>query len=148
MTRQQEDELIAFISSSSERRQMTFLELSRTLFDGQFGVDTIRGTLNRRGYRRYPAVRKPFISEENHCKRLQFAYNHLNWTAAQWAEIFWTDETWVAGRRHRKTWITRRIDEAYNPTCVARKERRWGGWMFWGSFTGITQGPGLFWEKE
>jgi hypothetical protein len=44
--------------------------------------------------------------------------------------VFWTDETWVKPRRHKKVKVTRRRDEALHPDCVEPKVQRKIGWMF------------------
>ena len=66
----------------------------------------------------------------------------------QWYEILWTDETWVTGGRHTRTWVTHRAKEEWDPTCIVERHQRKKGWMFWGCFHGHTQGPGIFWEKD
>jgi hypothetical protein len=127
---------------------MSFLALSTLLFDGQFGQYCIRSTLRRHGFSRYVAYRKPPISEKNRRLRLQFALDHADWTTEQWAEILWTDETWITHGRHRKTYVTRRKGEELEETCIVDREQKKSGWMFWGSFSGYGKGPGLFWEKD
>jgi hypothetical protein len=94
-------------------------------------------------------LRKPPISAKNQQLRLQFALEHLNWTDEQWDEILWSDETWVTAGSHRKTYVTRKADEALDPTCILEREQRKKGWMFWGCFSGKAgKGPGIFWEKD
>lgn len=145
---EQAAELIAFVSSSKEGRRMSFLTLSVTLFDGQFGEYAIRSTLRRFGYNRYPAYQKPPISAVNQQKRLAFAREHLHWTYEDWSRILWTDETWVVPGRHGRVWVTRKPGEEMDPTCIVEKHRKRIGWMFWGSFSGSLKGPDIFWEKD
>jgi transposase len=45
-------------------------------------------------------------------------------------------------------WVTRRVGEELEDTCIVEKLRRKRGWMFWGCFSGNQKGPSLFWEKE
>ena len=112
-------------------------------------MKAVRTALRRSGYRRYAALRKPPIIENNRIKRLQFSRAHINWTKEEWYSILWSDETWVTAGRHRKTYVTRRQDEALDPTYVVERVQRKGGWMFWGCFSGkYGKGPILFWEKE
>jgi len=73
---------------------------------------------------------------------------HVDWTLDQWYKILWTDETWITGGRHTRTWVTRRPGEEWDPTCIVEKHQRKKGWMFWGCFYGHTKGPGIFWEKD
>ncbi|EED11622.1 transposable element tc1 transposase, putative [Talaromyces stipitatus ATCC 10500] len=78
----------------------------------------IKSALNSRGYYRYIARRKPPLSSINKAKRLRWAQEHINWTYNDWKTILWTDESWVLGNRHTRTWITRRKDEIYDDMCV------------------------------
>jgi len=95
-------------------------------------------------------MRKPPITERNRVIRLEWAREHVNWTQDQWYSILWTDETWITGGRHTRTWVTRRAlaGEEVDPTCIVEKYQRKQGWMFWGCFHGDIQGPGIFWEKD
>jgi hypothetical protein len=72
----------------------------------------------------------------------------LTSTGSQRDNILWSDETWVTGGRHRKLWVTRRIGEEYEDTCIVEKVRHRSGWMFCACFSGALKGPHLFWEKE
>ncbi|KAK4095897.1 hypothetical protein N658DRAFT_437247, partial [Parathielavia hyrcaniae] len=47
-----------------------------------------------------------------------------------------------------RQYVTRRNGEEWDPTCIVEKHQRKGGWMFWGCFSGLGKGPGLFWEKD
>ncbi|KAH7132922.1 hypothetical protein EDB81DRAFT_121836 [Dactylonectria macrodidyma] len=71
----------------------------------------------------------------------------MNFTFDQWKRILWSDETWVAGGRHSRMWVTRRTGEEVDPTCVVDCQRK-AGWMFWGCFLGISKGLEIFWEKD
>ena len=127
---------------------MTFLQLSMALFNGIFGMWAIKNTLYRLGFRRRVARKKPPITETNRKKRLAWAQEHLDWSPEQWAKILWTDETWVTGGPHTKQYVTRRVGEEWDPTCIVEKMQRKRGWMFWGCFSGRGKGPGFFWEKD
>jgi len=52
------------------------------------------------------------------------------------------------GGRHRKVYVTRRVGEELEDTCIVEEIRRKRGWMFWGCFAGNQKGPCVFWEKE
>jgi transposase len=147
LTSEEVDEIEAWVCSSKEAR--------RTRWDGipqALGLDhshyTIRRALRKRGFCRRVARRKPPISEVNRLARLAWAEEHVNWTREQWSKVLWTDETWQNGSRHTKMWVTRRTGEEYDPTCIWTRTQRRGGFLFWGSFAGITKGPTLFWEKD
>ena len=36
---------------------------------------------------------QPFISEVNRKRRLKWALEHKDWTAEQWAQVLWSDES-------------------------------------------------------
>jgi hypothetical protein len=143
------EELIAFISLSKINRRMAYWRVATELGWEGVSESAIRSALRRVGYRRYVALHKPPISEKNRQLRLEFALQHKDWTDEQWDAILWSDETWVTPGSHRKTYVTRKADEALNPTCIVEKERKKKGWMFWGCFSGKAgKGPGIFWEKD
>ena len=147
LTQAQVEELVEFVCASAPNRRMSFSKLAEVM---DFGVkkDAIRTALLREGFHRRLAMRKPPITEKNRKIRKAWALEHVNWTMAQWYEILWTDETWITGGRHTRTWVTRRPGEEWDPTCVVEKHQRKKGWMFWGCFHGYTKGPGIFWEKD
>ena len=139
------NDLINFVCVSRQNRRMTWLEIAGIW---NCSEKAIANALKSEGFFRRVARKKPPISEANRIKRLTWAKEHLDWTIEQWAMILWTDETWITGGRHTRTWITRRVGEELNPTCIVDKIQRKSGWMFWGCFSGLTgKGPGLFWEK-
>ena len=148
LTPKQEDELVQYVTSSKKARRMGFLELSMVLFAGTYGMWLIKHALYRLGFRRRVARKKPPITEKNRKLRLAWAQEHEHWTPEPWAKILWTDETWVTGGPHRKQYVTRRQGEEWDPTCIVEKHQRKGGWMFWGCFSGLGKGPGIFWEKD
>lgn len=146
---QQIEELVRYVCSSRTTRLMSYLHLATGPFSHwQVGQYVIRHALRQEGFSRYIARAKPPLSPKNIQSRLQWALEHRHWTQEQWSRILWTDETWVTGARHRRQWVTRRKGEELDPTCVIDKIRKRKGWMFWGSFSGTTKGPYLFWEKE
>lgn len=148
LTREQGDVLEAYVTTSHETRRMSYEMLARNLQFPNIGRDAIRRELNRRGYSRRIALRKPPLDERTKVIRLEWAREHLHWSEEQWWKILWSDETWVTGGTHRKVWITRRPGEELHPHCIIPKVQRKAGWMFWGCFAGKTKGPSLFWEKE
>ncbi|RYP16595.1 hypothetical protein DL765_005056 [Monosporascus sp. GIB2] len=149
MSVQQEAELVEFVCVSKANRRISWLELSQRLFVGVFGLYVIRELLRRLGFRRRIARRKPPLSEANKLKRLAWALEHVNWSFEDWCRILWSDETWVTGGHHRKQYVTRRVGEEWDETCLVERHQRKGGWMFWGCFSGATgKGPGIFWEKD
>lgn len=141
-------ELLQYVTYSKQTRRQSYLALSQAFSQWKVGEYVIRTCLRKLGFKRYVARRKPPISEANRCNRLAWAIEHRSWTREQWYRIFWTDETWVTGGRHTRTWVTRRQGEELDPTCIVERIPRKRGWMFWAGFNGTTKGPCLFWEKD
>lgn len=148
LTVAQVEELIEFVCSSRKARRMAYWRLPQEL-GWDCSVYAIRNALRRAGFKRYVARRKPPITEPTRLKRLAFAQRYVNWTLDEWKAILWSDETWVTGGRHTRTWVTRKPGEELNPTCIVERHQRKKGWMFWGCFSGrLGKGPGVFWEKD
>ena len=149
LTEAQVDELEAYVRLSRSTRQMSYFQLAHGPFEA-WGVSqhVIRRALQRRGYTRRLALAKPPLTQDCMDLRLEWAKLHINWEPWQWWRILWSDETWVTGGRHRRKWVTRKVGEELDPTCVIDKVPKRRGWMFWACFSGVTKGPSLFWEKE
>ncbi|KAI0996134.1 hypothetical protein K3495_g12047 [Podosphaera aphanis] len=83
-------------------------------------------------------------------KRREWAEADKDWTVEDWMAILWTDETWATDGQNKRDWVMGKFKtgEEVNATCAVEKVRKSLGWMFWGSFAGIEEGPCLFWEKE
>ncbi|KAF6802683.1 hypothetical protein CPLU01_16146, partial [Colletotrichum plurivorum] len=148
MTTEQEEELVEYVTSSKQGRRATFLQLSIALFNAVFGMYAIRAALRRLGFKRCIARRKPPINEQTRQRRLAWAQEHRYWTIDQWRSILWSDETWITGGHHRKQYVTRRLGEEWDPTCVIERHQRKQGWMFWGCFSGNRKGPGILWDRD
>ncbi|KAI0991706.1 hypothetical protein K3495_g16481 [Podosphaera aphanis] len=80
LSREQVDEIEAFVISSPEHRQLTYFKLAYAHFS-HFGVTekVIQGAISRRGYARRIAASKRPLSAENKRKRLEFATEYLDW---------------------------------------------------------------------
>jgi ketohexokinase/beta-glucosidase len=144
------DDIIAFISSSKRTSRLLYYKVIREL-ELDVSVETLARSLRKRGYSRSVALRKPPLTEHTKQLRLAWALEHVNWTREQWMQICWScwsDESWVTSGAHKKIYVTRKEGEALDGTCLRASPRRRRGWMFWGSFHGVTKGPHLFWEKD
>ena len=115
--------LVDFVTASPENRQLPYHQIPTTL-GWNCSENIIRYGLQKAGFWCYIARHKPYISETNRQKSLEWAHEHLNWTTEQWAEILWSDETWITGSFHWRVWVTRRPDEDLHPDCVLPKERK------------------------
>jgi hypothetical protein len=115
---------------------MSWLALSPGPFSyWKVSEHTIRYAIRSRGFTLYLALAEPPLSEANKAIRLRWALYQVNWTTEQWWKILWSDETWVTGGRHKRKWVTRRVGEELDDTCLVDKVRKRRGWMFWGCFS-------------
>lgn len=74
--------------------------------------------MKRLGYRRCVACGRPFITEKQARKRLEFAHKHLYWTINNWARVVWSDEaSFMTGERGR-VFITRRPWKRHHKDCI------------------------------
>jgi transposase len=149
LNKEEVDRLEEYVLQSKKTRRLTYQQLADTLYpEGEVGAEAVKYALKSRGYKRYVALRKPPLSEQNRIARLAWANSHVDWTMEQWRQILWSDETWVIAGNHRKTYITRKNGEALEPNCIEERRQRASGWMFWGSFHSNVKGPSIFWEKD
>src|SRR5204863_3390382 len=91
--------LVDFVTASPENRQLPYHQIP-TALGWNCSENIIQYGLQKAGFQRYIARHKPYISETNQQKSLEWAHEHLNWTTEQWAEILWSDETWIMGSFH------------------------------------------------
>lgn len=111
---EQVDEIEAFVCSSRETRRISYLELASTRF-AEWGAteNQIRNSLQRRGYARRIARRKPPLTEDLKKDRKQWAEDHKLWSAEDWSCVLWTDETYIKGGEHTQTYITRKVGSSF-----------------------------------
>jgi hypothetical protein len=139
------DEIIAFVRASTENRQLSFLDLAVRF---GCGVKALRKGLRKRGYKRYRALPRPYLSEANKRQRLVWAQEHLSWSDEMWRRVLWSDETWTRSTRHKGVRVTRMQGEELEETCLVLKPAKKIGWMFWGSIQDSRKGPCLVWDKS
>jgi transposase len=141
-------ELVSFVISSSEARQMPYIEIPIAL-DWDISEYTIRRALIKEGYSRRVARVKPFLTATNRQQRRDWCEARKDWKKEDWAKVLWTDESTMLAGTGRKIWITRRPGEELLLDCLVLKFKRGSGWMVWACFSGMAGlGPLVFWEKD
>ncbi|KAI1002170.1 hypothetical protein K3495_g6033 [Podosphaera aphanis] len=105
----QVDELERFFCSSGETRRMTYLEVACNFPEWNIGERTVRNALQQRGYVRRLPRKKPPLSERDKRIRKSWAEAYRHWTAEDWMQIFWSDETWINDGDTRFKHVTRKI---------------------------------------
>lgn len=128
-TRQDTDILIA----AKRQRKITSKQIKQDL---HLDVTdrTIRNRLNENGFYSFYAVKKPFISDVNQRKRLQFARNHRNKPLSFWYRVLWSDESPFVYRFNGSQRVWRLPTERYAPYCLRGTVKHSGKIMVWGCF--------------
>ena len=78
-------------------------------------MSTVRRVLHENGKQNYAAVTKPFLSNVNIKKSLQWGRIYAPWSSAQWDTVIFSDETSVTVHpkmQRKKVWRTE--EECYN----------------------------------
>ena len=77
---------------------------------------TVTRALERHGLKPYKSRTKPYISPKNKKARLDFAIEHKDWTAEQWKNVLFTDESsFQIGKPYTRHRVIRRVGEALLP---------------------------------
>lgn len=124
----------------NQDRRLTLAALA-----GKFQVHrhTIRKYIHRLGFGNRVAPRKPYLSIAHRKRRLAFARKYRQWTAEDWKNIIWTDESsFELGKDSRRIRVWRKSHEKYAQCCLAPtfKSGRTSV-MVWGAFTGFDKSP-------
>ena len=134
------------IHRQSERnRKLTAVDISGILSE-HYGIHltprTVRYKLAKFGLQGRVARKKPYISETNRRKRLQWAKEHVDWSEADWEKVLWTDESkFMKNGSEGRIYVRRRKDEEFHPKCTQGTVKGSGGSvMVWGAMS--ANGPG------
>lgn len=105
-----------------------------TVSECKISTRSIRRKLNKAGLKGCIVKKKPFVSEKNRKKRLKFAKEHLHWTAEQWSQVVWSDESKYNMRASDgAVYVRRKAGEALNPRNLrGTVKHRGGNIMVWG----------------
>lgn len=137
-----ENRVLKKIIKNNRRARAGGLTLKwREMIHKDVSVDTCKRVVKRLGYRFYTAKEKPLLTRLQKKKRLKFSQDHKNWTADQWCEIIWSDESKfevTIGDVRKK--VIRNKDEAFHTDCIKRKVKFPGSVMIWGCMS--AQGLG------
>ncbi len=113
------------------------------------GVSASRTTTHRRmqdmGFScRIPCV-KPLLNNRQHQKRLAWAKDKQDWTAAEWSKVMFSDEIQFCisfGNQGPRVW--RKRGEAQNPRCLRSSVKFPQSVMVWGAMSSAGVGPLCF----
>lgn len=97
--------------------------------------NTIRSRIKESGeFTSQWAARKPFISEANRAKRVEWCREHQHWTKEQWRRVMWTDESPFTLRYWRSTRVWRMEGERYASNCTKGSLKHDVKINVWGAF--------------
>ncbi len=113
------------------------------------GVSASRTTTHRRmqdmGFSfRIPCV-KPLLNNRQRQKRLAWAKDKKDWTAAEWSKVMFSDESKFCisfGNQGPRVW--RKRGEAQNPHCLRSSVKFPQSVMVWGAMSSAGVGPLCF----
>ena len=113
------------------------------------GVSASRTTTHRRmqdmGFScRIPCV-KPLLNKRQRQKRLAWAKDKKDWTAAEWSKVMFSDESQFCisfGNQGPRVWMKR--GEAQNPRCLKSSVKFPQSVMVWGAMSSAGVGPLCF----
>jgi transposase len=96
---------------------------------------TIKRRLNEVGIYGYVAAKKPFVNEAQRLKRLQWAFEHKDWTVDQWNSVLFSDESSFVLRWKGRQMVWRPKGERYNPKYIQGTIKHDKKIMIWGCFS-------------
>ncbi len=113
------------------------------------GVSASRTTTHRRmqdmGFScRIPCI-KPLLNNRQRQKRLAWAKDKKDWTAAEWSKVMFSDESKFCisfGNQGPRVW--RKRGEAQNPRCLRSSVKFPQSVMVWGAMSSAGVGPLCF----
>ena len=138
--------LVRHATENAEQRRKTREEIAKEL-----GITVCRRSLikafEKELYHRRKATEKPFLTEQHKADRLQWAWEHVNWTDSQWATIGWSDEMSVHAGPN-EVWITRKAEERFLCDCCVARFKNYSSCMVWAQISMDIKGPLIIFEKS
>ena len=134
ITTDRDDRLI--MREVKKDRKINCYQIRKNLGLQNVSVRTIRRRVTETGeFKSYWAARKPFISEKNRKKRVEWASARLNWTIEQWRKVVWSDESPFVLRHGKRFRVWRLHNERYNPMCTKATVKHDKKINVWGCFS-------------
>jgi transposase len=109
------------IREMKKNRRSTKCELLSKVNDKQsikISTTTLKRVLNKNGYSKRIARKKPFVSVKNKMLRKKWAKAHLYWSIYKWKQVLWTDECHVEHDNQRNVLVWRRAGEEWLTDCL------------------------------
>ena len=104
---------------------------------------TFRRELNKAGYHGRATIRKPLFSTINIQKRLKWCRDHTDWSADQWKQVIFSDESsFLSFPNCSASLCVEQHREACNPDCFLPTVKHGGGSvMVWAAISCNFLGP-------
>ena len=134
------------VRQSLQDRLKTAAEISREKGETSGGTVsrfTVLRRLKEAGLIARTTAQKPLISKKNQKTRLQFAQQHVLWSAEQWAKVHFPDESKfnLIGFDGKK-YVRHKLGERLSVKCVKKTVKFGGGSvMVWGVISAAGSGP-------
>ena len=92
--------------------------------------------------------RKPRLTSKHKKARLVFAKAHKDWTAEQWSQVIFSDESrFLLHRSDGRVYVRRMAGEEFSQDCIQTTVIHGGGGiMVWGCIN--SRGTGFVWKVE
>ena len=103
--------------------------------EGVSDKTVIRSVKEVTGFENYWAAKKPFISEINRRRRVEWCRAHQDMTIDDWRRVLWSDESPFVLRFNRRRRCWRAHNERYNPMCITGTVKHDVKLNVWGCFT-------------
>jgi len=117
------DEIILYLSETWDNRYLDWTHL-RDELKVPCTPEHLATRLKQRGYFRYVACQKPYLTPAQVLARFLWAIAHIFWTK-EWLKVLWSDEvTFLVGGRTVKQRVTRKRGERTHPTCIQHQFHR------------------------
>jgi len=130
------------VIAAKRNRFITASEIQRTVPGAdRLSHSTILSRIKETGeLKSYWAAKKPFISEANRVNRLEWAHEHLNWTAEQWNSVLWSDESPFVLRNQGRKRVWRMHNERYDFRTTQGTVKHSAKIQVWGCFSSTGVG--------
>lgn len=149
LTEREERTILQAVKRNPRITASKISENIKNSFDKDVHEDTVRKIIKRNGYRSHVARRKPYISEVNRKKRMEFANEYINKPQEFWESVLFSDESkfCIFGIKGRKL-VWRKSGTAFDKeNLVPTVKHGGGGIMVWGCMAAKGVGNLVFIES-
>ena len=109
--------LIRILRSGWEGRRLCWARLTKEAGLSVSGR-TVQRALEKEGYTRCKACKRPFVSKECQKDRLQYALQHIQKPKQWWRSHMYSDECTFDTSKRGSPWVTRLQSERYHDDCI------------------------------